>query len=69
MDELVEGLVGLNVGEEAVVGGLTDLGLEIPQIAHHVLQQLGPDVVLNFTRVEIDDFEGEGAGEQVDIFL
>ena len=45
------------------MGGFSDLGLGVSKVSDHVLQELGPNVVLNFSRVQINDFQSEGAGQ------
>jgi hypothetical protein len=67
--EVFEILEGADVGQEAVVRGLPYLGLAIAEVGHHGLEKLALDVELDVTGVKVDDFEGEGACQEVDVFL
>jgi hypothetical protein len=69
VNDLIQMLIGLYKGEDAVMAGFTNLRLGISDINDHLPDEFGSDVVLDIFGVEIDDFEDEHGCEEVDFFL
>ena len=62
LDDLVESLIGLDIGQQAIMGSFSYLGLTVSKASYHVLEQFCPDVVFYISGVKVNDFDGKGAG-------
>ena len=67
--DLIDTLKGFQIGENAIVGGFSDLRLGISKIADYFCQNFSSDVVLDIFGVEIDDLQDEHGGMKIDLFL